>query len=60
MDSDADFSDFLSLSTADSVETESKMGKTPTARVTCAHTRPARDGEAQFHRDRPIQYLSYY
>src|SRR5215469_18953773 len=56
MDSDADSSNILPLPTIDSTETESKRGRTLTAQSTWAHTRPAHDGEDQFHKGRPIQY----
>jgi hypothetical protein len=59
MDSDADSSNFLPLPTIDSVQTESKKGRTPTAHITWAHTRPAHDGETQFYKKAPMQYCIY-
>ena len=59
MDSDVNSSNFLPLPTVDSVKTGSKKGRTPAAQMTWAHTRPAHDGEAQFHGDAAIQYCIY-
>jgi hypothetical protein len=57
MDSDTDSSNSSLLPTLDSVETGSKRGTA--ASTTWAHTRPARDGEALFHRNAPIKYCIY-
>ena len=51
MDSDADSSNLLPLPTIDSVETESKKGRTPTSQIIWAHTCSARDGETPFYKD---------
>ena len=59
MDSNFDSSDLLPLPTSDSGKTESKKGRTQTSQMIWTHTRPARDGEAQFHKDRSIQYCVY-
>jgi len=54
MDSEADLSIPSRSETPDSVETRSKRGLA--ARTTWAHTRPARDGEAEYLGNSQIKY----